>query len=67
MREHEFFQIIYESFTLEQQNFQKHFEQIFDNVQYQRKDLIETCEILNILSIDTLKMLEMILSQSFRY
>ena len=67
MRKHEFFQIIYESLTLEQQNFQKHFEQIFNNVQYQRKDLIEICEILNILSIDTLRMLEMILFQSFRY
>ena len=67
MRKHESSQIIYESFIFEQQNLQKHFEQIFDNVQYQREDLIETCEILNILSIDTFRMLEMILSQLFRY
>ena len=50
MRKHESSQIIYEFFTFKQQNFQKHFEQIFDNVQYQRKDLIEICEILNIFS-----------------
>ena len=67
MRKHEFSQIIYESFILEQQNLQKHFEQIFDNVQYQRENLIEICEILNIFFIDTFRMLEMILSQSFQY
>ena len=67
MRKHEFSQIIYEFFTFEQQNFQKHFEQIFDNVQYQRKNLIEICKILNILFIDTFKMFEMILFQLFRY